>query len=106
VRRLGPRPFGPALERVLHATTPATTLAAVQRHWPATAGARVAAEAEPIRERDGEVTVACRSAVWANELDLLASDLVNRLNEALDSASGRRPVRRLRFVTRSDPSPR
>jgi len=102
VRKPGPRPFGPALERVARAAAPATALAAVQRHWPAVAGARVAAEAEPVRERDGVVTVACRSAVWANELDLLAADLVGRLNDALEPVSGRRPVRRLRCVTRSD----
>ena len=102
MRRVGPRPFGPTLERVALAAAPATTLAAVQRHWSAIAGPRVAAETEPTRERDGEVVVACRSSVWANELDLLASDLADRLNDALEPASGRRPVRRLRFVTRSD----
>jgi predicted nucleic acid-binding Zn ribbon protein len=101
MRRAGPRQFGPTLERAAQAAAPATTLAAVQRQWPATAGARVAAEAEPIREREGEVVVACRSSVWANELDLLAPDLADRLNDALEAVSGRRPVRRLRFVTRS-----
>lgn len=102
MKRQGPRPLGPALERVARSAAPATTLAAVQRHWAAAAGPRVAVEAEPVRERDGEVVVACRSAVWANELDLLASELADRLNEALGSASDRRPVRRLRFVTSSD----
>ena len=102
MRTPGPRPFGPALERVALAAAPATTLAAVQRHWPPTAGARVAAETEPIRERDGEVTIACRSSVWANELELLAPTLVDRLNEALEPVPGNPPVRRLRFITRSD----
>lgn len=101
MRRTAPRPLGPALERVARATAPATTLAGVQRHWADVAGARVAAEAAPIRERDGEVTIACRSSVWAAELGYLAGDLEDRLNDALERSEGSRPVRRLRFQTRS-----
>ena len=52
------------------------------------------------RERDGEVTVACASAVWAQELDLLSERVVERLNEAL----GRPAVRRLRAQARSRPA--
>ncbi|MGH2968754.1 MAG: DciA family protein, partial [Solirubrobacteraceae bacterium] len=48
--------------------------------------------AEPVSERDGVVTVACASAVWAQELDLLSERVVAALNEAL----GRPAVRRLR----------
>lgn len=80
---------------------PASTLARVRRAWPAVAGARVAAEAEPVSERDGTVTVACRSAVWAQELELLSADLGRRLEEALQSGDEPPVVRRLRFVTRS-----
>jgi predicted nucleic acid-binding Zn ribbon protein len=43
------------------------------------------------------VTVACRSAVWAQELELLGSDLSDRLNAALPSPE----VAGLRFVVRS-----
>ena len=35
-------------------------------------------------ERAGVLTVACRSSVWAQELTLLAPELVSRLNAALD----------------------
>jgi predicted nucleic acid-binding Zn ribbon protein len=101
VRRTAPRPLGAALERVASAAAPATTLASVQRHWADVAGEHVAAEATPIRERDGEVTVACRSSVWAAELGYLAGDLADRLNDALERSEGDRPVRRLRFQTRS-----
>ena len=52
----------------------------------------MAAQAEPTGERDGVVTVTCSSAVWAQELDLMAPDLVERLNAALGGA----PVRALR----------
>jgi predicted nucleic acid-binding Zn ribbon protein len=81
---------------------PATILAAVQRHWLAVAGARVATEATPVRERGGEISVVCRSAVWASELAFLADDLAGRLNDVLERSAGHRPVRRLRFHTSSE----
>ena len=74
------------------AIAPATLLAEVQRVWPQVAGERFARAAEPVAERDGVVTVACESAVWAQELDLLSERVVEALNEAL----GRPAVRRLR----------
>ena len=59
----------------------------------------MAAEASPTSERGGVVTVTCRSAVWAQELDLLGRDLTTRLNAALEEGEGAPEVRRLRFVT-------
>jgi hypothetical protein len=50
------------------------------------AGAAVAAEAAPVGERGGLVTVACRSATWAQELDLLQLDLIERLNAEVSQA--------------------
>jgi predicted nucleic acid-binding Zn ribbon protein len=93
-RRTGPRPFAPALERVADGLMPATLLAEVQRAWPAVAGTRLAEVAEPVSERDGVVTVACGSAVWAQELDLLSERVVTALNERL----GRPAVHRLRAL--------
>jgi predicted nucleic acid-binding Zn ribbon protein len=58
-------------------------LAAVQEAWPGVAGEAVAEQANPVAERDGQVTVACRSATWAQELDLLQSEFLERLNGAL-----------------------
>jgi predicted nucleic acid-binding Zn ribbon protein len=102
VRRTGPRPLASALDAALRRAAPATLLARVQEAWPRAAGAVVAREAEPVAERGGAVTVACSSAVWAQELELLAPDLVERLNEQLGArAGGGSPVRALRFVTRS-----
>ncbi len=52
-------------------------------------------------ERDGVVTVACRSATWAQELDLLGPELLGRLNEALSEAgqaAPKAPVKALRFT--------
>lgn len=93
-RRREPRPIAEAVMRVAERAAPATTIASVQACWDSVAGAVVAEEAQPVSEREGVVTVACRSAVWANELELLSRDLVQRLNEAI----GRPLVTSLRFV--------
>ena len=58
-------------------------------------------EAEPVAERDGVVTIACRTAVWAQELDLLQTELLKRLNRALsgpESGGPEGPVEGLRFT--------
>jgi predicted nucleic acid-binding Zn ribbon protein len=94
-----PRPIAEALQRVVARAAPATTIARVQSCWETVAGEIVAAEAEPVSERDGVVTVACRSAVWAGELELLTPDLVEALNGALGTPS----VRALRFVVGGRP---
>jgi len=73
----------------------------VQEAWPAAAGDAVAEQAQPVTERDGLVTVACRSATWAQELDLLQTELVGRLNRALSEWSEARtdpPLKALRFT--------
>jgi predicted nucleic acid-binding Zn ribbon protein len=99
----GPRRFGEALRTASAEVAPRTLLAAVQGVWAEVAGGAVAAEAEPVTERDGVVTVACRSATWAHELDLLQDDLLGRLNAALaaadrEEASASWRVERLRFT--------
>jgi predicted nucleic acid-binding Zn ribbon protein len=98
MRRLAPRPATTALATVVEALAPATTLARVQGCWRDAVGPVVADEAEPVSERDGVVTVTCRSAVWAQELDLLAVDLLPRLNALIASSPGDQPVRGLRAV--------
>jgi predicted nucleic acid-binding Zn ribbon protein len=89
-----PRPIGEAAARVAAGAAPATTIARVQGCWAAAAGVALAAEAEPVSGRGGVITVACRSAVWANELELLSPGLVERVNEAL----GTPLVESFRFV--------
>jgi len=98
VRRLAPRPAAVALATVVEGLAPATTLARVQGCWREAVGPVVADEADPVSERDGVVTVACRSAVWAQELDLLAVDLLPRLNALIGASPGEEPVRALRVV--------
>ena len=87
MRRAAPRPLAHALCELRARLTPATPLAEVQRVWAHAAGPAVAREATPVRERGGVVVVECRSAVWAQELDLMAPDLVARLNEVLEGAT-------------------
>jgi predicted nucleic acid-binding Zn ribbon protein len=94
MRRPAPRPLRIALEQAAGAAAPAGLLASVQAVWAEVAGPAVREEAEPVTERDGIVTVACRSAVWAQELELLAGDLRERLNERL---AGGPEVTGLRF---------
>ena len=96
MRRRAPRPVGAALAGVTATLAPATLLAEVQRLWPAAAGDAFAQASEPVSERDGVITVACASAVWAQELDLLSERVLDRLEAEL----GRRAVRRLRAQAR------
>jgi predicted nucleic acid-binding Zn ribbon protein len=98
VRRPGPRPLHLALDRFARHAAPATVLARVQAEWPKVAGEAVAAEAEPVAERGGVLSVSCRSAAWAHELSLLGPELVARLNAVLEPAGGG-PLRELRTRT-------
>jgi predicted nucleic acid-binding Zn ribbon protein len=101
LRRRAPRPAAHALRALTDELAPATLLAQVQRAWPDAAGDAFARASEPVAERDGTVVVACDSAVWAQELDLLSEPVLERLNAAL----GRPAVRRLR-VQATRPSQR
>jgi predicted nucleic acid-binding Zn ribbon protein len=100
VRRLAPRPLRRALDNALSHAAPAGLLARVQAVWGEVAGPAVAEESSPVAERGGIVTVACRSAVWAQELGLLAEDLTGRLNARLATLPEKARVTRLRFVVR------
>ena len=93
-RRRAPRSAATALHGVLDSAAPKTLLASVQASWEDACGAAIAAEAQPVAEREGVVTVACRSATWAQELDLMQEGLLGRLNEALGEAR----VEGLRFT--------
>jgi predicted nucleic acid-binding Zn ribbon protein len=82
-RRAQPRRLGASIRAARSSAEPATLLASVQGCWRQAVGERIAAEARPVREREGVVTVECRASTWAQELDLLQDELVSRLNEAL-----------------------
>jgi predicted nucleic acid-binding Zn ribbon protein len=94
VRRRAPRPLAAALGRVTAGLEPATVLARVQGCWAEAVGEVVSAEAGPVSEREGVVTVSCRSSVWAEELKMMGPDLRERVNAAL----GDEAVKELRFT--------
>jgi predicted nucleic acid-binding Zn ribbon protein len=98
VRRRAPRRLAHALEGFTATLAPATTLAKVQGCWGDVLGEALASECRPVSERQGAVTVACRSSVWAQELSMMAPDLVGRLNEALGGTA----VGELRFRVGAD----
>ena len=99
-RRRAPRPLAASLGSAVERAAPATLLAAVQSAWPAAVGEAIAREAAPVAERDGLVTIACESATWAHELDLLGDDILDRIRSELDRGAA---LRGLRFTAAGNP---
>jgi predicted nucleic acid-binding Zn ribbon protein len=93
--RRHPQALGAVLGGVQQRLAPPDLLASVQRHWREAVGAQVAEEAWPDGERGGQVTIRCRSAVWAAELTMLEDSLLGELNERLPRE---RQVRALKFT--------
>jgi predicted nucleic acid-binding Zn ribbon protein len=93
-----PHPLAAALKSVRAEVAPLTLLAGVQEAWADVAGATVAAQADPVAEREGVVTVACRSATWAQELDLMQDELLERLRERLAGGPFADGLEGLRFT--------
>jgi predicted nucleic acid-binding Zn ribbon protein len=95
-RRRAPRPASSALRAALGRAAPKTRLAAVQVAWAETVGERIAAAAQPVTEREGAVVVECSDPVWAEELDLMQGQLLERLRDRL----GEQAPQSLRFRAR------
>ncbi len=96
MRRRAPRPAATALRAALERAAPSTPLAATQAAWAEAVGERIADAARPVSERAGEVTIECVDSVWAQELDLMQQQLLERLSERL----GGEAPRSLRFRAR------
>jgi predicted nucleic acid-binding Zn ribbon protein len=96
-RRRAPRPAAGAFQAALQKVAPQTPLAAVQAAWANVVGEQLAAQATPVSERAGTVTVECADAVWAQELDLMQETLLERLREQL----GEQAPEALRFRIKS-----
>lgn len=92
--RRSARPLGLALDAAREEWAPDTLLAEVQLAWLDAVGPAIAVEATPAKERAGVLTVSCSASVWAQELDLMAPTILDRLNAAI--RSGR--IDRLRCV--------
>jgi predicted nucleic acid-binding Zn ribbon protein len=99
LHRRGPRSIAGALTPLRDGWAPETVLADVQRVWAGAVGAVIAAEAQPVSERAGVLTVACENAAWAHELDLMAPSLLDRVNGHL----ARGCITRLRCVSGGPP---
>ena len=99
-RRRSPRPLATAIGEALERAEPATLLAAVQRCWAEAVGKAIAREAAPVSERSGIVTVACSSSAWAQELDLLGTQIIDKLRPKLPSGTA---LEGLRFIISADP---
>lgn len=93
--RRGPRPLALAFAVLRDDLAPETVLADAQRAWAEAVGPAVAAEAQPVSERAGVLTISCSSSVWAQELDLMAQAVLERVNGLV---SGGR-ITRLRCVS-------
>jgi predicted nucleic acid-binding Zn ribbon protein len=92
-RRRTPRPAGEAFRVARERAAPKTGLASVQAAWEEALGERLAAVATPLSERAGTLTVECVDGVWAQELDLMQGQLLERLREVL----GERAPKALKF---------
>ena len=90
--RRSPRPVGAALDRLRDGWAPETTLAEVQQVWGRIVGEAIAREAVPVSERGGVLTISCSASVWAQELDLMAPVIVDKLNGTIRNG----PVAKLR----------
>jgi predicted nucleic acid-binding Zn ribbon protein len=99
-RRRAPRPIGAAVSAALEGAEPGTLLAAVQSAWPGSVGEAIAREATPVSERDGVVIVACRSATWAQELDLLGPRVIEQVRAKLPPGAS---LEGIRFTASGDP---
>jgi predicted nucleic acid-binding Zn ribbon protein len=97
-RRRAPRPAAAAFQKALESAAPKTALAATQTAWTDAVGEQLAAVARPAAERDGVLTVECASAVWAQELDLMQAQLLDRLRGKL----GERAPETLKFRVEPD----
>lgn len=82
-RRRAPRRAGEAFRVARDRAAPRTGLAAAQAAWSEALGERLAEVANPVSERAGTLTVECADGVWAQELDLMQEQLLERLREVL-----------------------
>ena len=97
-RRPAPRQAAAAIRAARDQIAPKTGLGAAQASWAQTVGERVAAVTVPVSERAGTLTIACADGVWAQELDLMQEQLLERLRAEL----GDRAPAALRFRVESE----
>jgi predicted nucleic acid-binding Zn ribbon protein len=99
-RRRAPRQAGDAFRAARELAAPKTGLATVQGAWAQAVGPQLAAVATPASERAGTLTIEVSDSVWAQELDLMQGELLERLRAEL----GERAPAALKFRLKSDTS--
>lgn len=95
-RRKQPKPIGGPLDRLTADLAPATPLARIQAVWPNAVGDRISAACDPEDEQEGILTVSCESAVWAQQLTMMQSEILDKLEGLLPDRSC--VPREIRFV--------
>lgn len=86
-RRRAPRPAADAFRAARERAAPRTGLASVQGAWAEAVGPQLAAVATPVSERAGTLTVEVTDSVWAQELDLMQAQLLERLRDVLGGSA-------------------
>jgi predicted nucleic acid-binding Zn ribbon protein len=82
-RRRSPRQASEAIRAARDLIAPQTGLAAAQANWETIVGRQLADVATPVSERGGTLTIECADSVWAQELDLMQGQLLERLRAEL-----------------------
>lgn len=95
-RRRNFQPISKVLADLTAGIEPHTTLARVQSAWPDAVGPTVGEWASPMSENAGVVTFACSDSLVAHELEMIKSDLLEKLVAKLPEGA----PRELRFVVR------
>lgn len=95
-RRRTFRSLSEVTEDLIGRREPQTTLARIQSAWPKAAGETLAGWASPVSERGGVVTFACSDSMVASELEMLKSELLQKLAAELPSGA----PSELRFTVR------
>ena len=85
LRRRAPVPVSGAVEALARTLEPLTPLAVLQRAWDDAVGPVFAANAKPVSERGGVLTVQCSGATWAQELTLMAPAVIAELNTRVET---------------------
>ena len=88
-RRRAPREAAGAFRAARELAAPQTGLASVQGAWAQAVGPQLAAVASPVSERAGTLTIEVADSVWAQELDLMQEQLLERLRAVLGPAAPR-----------------
>ena len=86
-RRRVPREAASAFRAARQLAAPQTGLAAVQGAWSEAVGAQLAAVATPVSERAGTLTVEVSDSVWAQELEMMQAQLLDRLRAVLGESA-------------------